>query len=154
MILSYPGLFKNIPHVWFLRLYSFVKNPQHDFPKMRGGGSKAVWNFSENSSVLDVQGIPYDGITFSMKLVKVHVLMYFGKDFLTSRQVFCIPHPNKELSLFRQQSFFKEKHSTGNSDNYFPCAATSTLPADDPHLSDGSSGTTTSSPASRLSWHA
>ena len=31
-----------------------MKNPQHDFPKMRGGGgSKAVWNFSENSSVLE-----------------------------------------------------------------------------------------------------
>ena len=37
LILSYPGLFKNIPHVWFLRLYSLIKNPQHDFPKMRGG---------------------------------------------------------------------------------------------------------------------
>ena len=37
MILSYPGLFKNIPHVWFLRLYSCLKNLQHDFPKMRGG---------------------------------------------------------------------------------------------------------------------
>ena len=24
-----------------------------------GGGSKAVWNISENSSVLDVSGIPY-----------------------------------------------------------------------------------------------
>ncbi len=52
LILSYPGLFKNIPHVWFLRLYSCLKNLQHDFPKMMGGGSKAVWNFSENSSVL------------------------------------------------------------------------------------------------------
>ena len=52
MILSYPGLFKNIPHVWFLRLYSLIKNPQYDFPKMRGGGSKAVRNFSENSSIL------------------------------------------------------------------------------------------------------
>ena len=32
---------------------NFGKNPQHDFPKMRGsGGSKAVWNFFENSSVL------------------------------------------------------------------------------------------------------
>ena len=28
------------------------KKLQHDFPKMRGGGSKAVGNFSENSSVL------------------------------------------------------------------------------------------------------
>ena len=37
LILSYPGLFKNIPHVWFLRLYSLIKNTQHDFPKMRGG---------------------------------------------------------------------------------------------------------------------
>ena len=58
MILSYPGLFKNIPHVWFLRLYSLMKNPQHDFPKMRGGGLKAVWNFSENSSVLERGSFP------------------------------------------------------------------------------------------------
>ena len=32
---------------------NFGKNLQHNFPKMRGGGSKAVWNFSENSSVLE-----------------------------------------------------------------------------------------------------
>ena len=38
-------------------LMNFGKKLQHDFPKMRGG-SKAVWNFSENSSVLDVSGIP------------------------------------------------------------------------------------------------
>ena len=25
---------------------------------MRGGGSKAVWNFSENSSILEVRGFP------------------------------------------------------------------------------------------------
>ena len=31
------------------------------FRKWGGGGSKAVWNFSENSSVLDVSGIPKDG---------------------------------------------------------------------------------------------
>ena len=30
---------------------NFGTNPQHDFPKMRAG-SKAAWNFSENSSVL------------------------------------------------------------------------------------------------------
>ena len=36
-----------------------LKNLQCNFPKMRGrGGSKAVWNFSENSSILDVRGIP------------------------------------------------------------------------------------------------
>ena len=38
--------------------HEFRKNLQYDFPKMRGGGSKAVWNFSENSSVLDVLGFP------------------------------------------------------------------------------------------------
>ena len=72
LILSYPGLFKNIPHVWFLRLYSFLKNPQYDFPKMRGGGSKAVWNFSENSSVLVGGGFPY--------LWRIEQLWYSGKE--------------------------------------------------------------------------
>ena len=38
---------------------NFGKNPQHDFPKMRGG-STAVWNFSENSSGLG-------GLSFSKK---------------------------------------------------------------------------------------
>ena len=33
------------------------RNPQYDFPKMRGG-SKAVWNFSENSSVLETPSVP------------------------------------------------------------------------------------------------
>ena len=36
-----------------------LKILQHNFPKMReGGGSKAVWNFSENSSVLEGVGFP------------------------------------------------------------------------------------------------
>ena len=35
------------------------KKAQHDFPKMRGGGSKAVWNFSKNSSVLEEPPFPY-----------------------------------------------------------------------------------------------
>ena len=35
------------------------KKAQHDFPKMRGGGSKAVWNFSKNSSVLVEPSFPY-----------------------------------------------------------------------------------------------
>ena len=34
------------------------KKLQYDFLKMMGGGSKAVWNFSENSSVLELLGIP------------------------------------------------------------------------------------------------
>ena len=36
---------------------NFGKKLQYDFPKMRGG-SKAVWNFSENSSVLEGVGFP------------------------------------------------------------------------------------------------
>ena len=35
------------------------RNPQYDFPKMRGGESKAVWNFSEVSSVLETPSVPY-----------------------------------------------------------------------------------------------
>ena len=37
---------------------NFGKFLQYNFPKMSGGGSKAVWNFSENSSVLDGVGFP------------------------------------------------------------------------------------------------
>ena len=35
------------------------KKLQHNFSKMRGGGSKAVWNFSKNSSVLVAPPVPY-----------------------------------------------------------------------------------------------
>ena len=39
---------------------NFRKNLQYDFPKNEGGGgSKTVWNFSENSSVLEGKGVPY-----------------------------------------------------------------------------------------------
>ena len=34
------------------------KKAQHDFPKMRGGGLKAVWNFSKNSSLLEMPSFP------------------------------------------------------------------------------------------------
>ena len=37
------------------------KKAQYDFPKMRGGGgAKAVWNFSKNSSVLVWPPFPKD----------------------------------------------------------------------------------------------
>ena len=40
---------------------NFRKKLQHNFPKMSGwGGSKAVWNFSENSSVLEGVSFPND----------------------------------------------------------------------------------------------
>ena len=39
----------------------FCRKIRNDFPKMRGeGGSKAVWNFSENSSNLETWGFPYE----------------------------------------------------------------------------------------------
>ena len=40
-------------HTHFCRNFVAIlsQNPQYNFPKMRGG-SKAVWNFSKNSSVL------------------------------------------------------------------------------------------------------
>ena len=41
---------------------NFGKNLQYDFPKMRGGGSNAVWFFSKNSSVLEVRGFPNSDI--------------------------------------------------------------------------------------------
>ena len=39
---------------------NFGKNPQNDFPKMRGGGLKAFRNFSENSFVLVWLFVPYN----------------------------------------------------------------------------------------------
>ena len=37
---------------------NFRKKLQHDFLEFGGGGSKAVWNFSENSSILEGKGVP------------------------------------------------------------------------------------------------
>ena len=37
---------------------NFRKNLQYNFPKNEGGGSMAVWNFSENSSVLEGECVP------------------------------------------------------------------------------------------------
>ena len=42
---------------------NFGKNLQQNFLKMRGG-SKAIWNFSENSSVLEGGGVPKYAIQF------------------------------------------------------------------------------------------
>ena len=39
--------------------HEFQKKLQYNFPKMSGGGgAKAVWNFSENSSVLEGECVP------------------------------------------------------------------------------------------------
>ena len=45
-----------IPDFCYYRRYfdrEFQKKLQYNFPKMRGGGSKAVWNFYKNSTVLE-----------------------------------------------------------------------------------------------------
>ena len=61
---------------------NFRKNLQYDFPKNEGGGSKTVWNFSENSSVLEGKGVPYSLIAwyqcrkFNILLPK-RILLYF-----------------------------------------------------------------------------
>ena len=52
---------------------NFRKNLQHNFLKMRGGGSKAVWNFSENSSVLEEVGIPQSDIQSSVQEMLAHL---------------------------------------------------------------------------------
>ena len=49
------------------------RNPQYDFPKMRGGGSKAVWNFSEVSSVLEMPSVPKGGEGYRF-IVRLHKL--------------------------------------------------------------------------------
>ena len=47
------------------------KKAQHDFPKMRGeGGSKAVWNFSKNSSVLEMSSSPKEEVYMHLSLVR------------------------------------------------------------------------------------
>ena len=42
----------------FEEFVASLKNLQHNFPKMRGG-SKAVWNFSKNSSILVTSPVHY-----------------------------------------------------------------------------------------------
>ena len=52
------------------------QNPQYDFPKMRGGGSKAVWNFSENSSVLETPSVPYEKVfknNINIHHINIHI---------------------------------------------------------------------------------
>ena len=51
---------------------NFGKKLQYDFPKIRGGGSKAVWNFSENSSVLELSGIPYQSTKNEVYMLAHH----------------------------------------------------------------------------------
>ena len=47
----------------------FRKNLQYDFLKVRGD-AKAVWNFSENSSVLEEVGFPNPGVLMSTTKTK------------------------------------------------------------------------------------
>ena len=47
-----------------------AKNLQHNFPKMREG-SKAVWNFSENSSDLVAWPVPKGGATLISNSISI-----------------------------------------------------------------------------------
>ena len=54
------------------------KKAQHDFPKMRGG-SKAVWNFSKNSSVLETPSVPKGGVICNKKIMLQNLADQIGK---------------------------------------------------------------------------
>ena len=51
------------------------ENLQYNFPKTRGGGgSKAIWNFSEKTSVLVFSFVPYGKVMIETKTdLKVHL---------------------------------------------------------------------------------
>ena len=55
---------------------NFRKFLQHNCPKMSGGegGSKAVWNFSENSSVLEGECVPYLLVDHTRILITLSVI--------------------------------------------------------------------------------
>ena len=62
------------------------RKAQCNFPKMMGGGgSKAVWNFSENSSDLETCSVPYPGLTW-----------VGARDTCVSQNEFLIYNPNKD----------------------------------------------------------
>ena len=67
------GHFKNLCCRFWTFKHGFLstKHLPYHFPKMsEGGGSKSVWNFSENSSVLEASPVPklccYTGLPNSM----------------------------------------------------------------------------------------
>ena len=73
---------------------------QYNFPKMRGEGSKAVWNFSENSSALEATPVP-NWLTISLKL-KIYVtfqLVAMSKQYICRIQLFARPilRPDKTI---------------------------------------------------------
>ena len=43
----------------------------------RGGGSKAVWNFSENSSILEGKGVPKSVVDTLCCIKKYHYHLFF-----------------------------------------------------------------------------
>ena len=66
------------------------KKSQH-FSQKRpgGGGSKAVWNFSKNSSKLDRPGVPYLGYKKTVPRSAIHAFCYFSDQRVTfNLQVF------------------------------------------------------------------
>ena len=75
--------------------HEFQKKLQHNFPKMRGGGSKAVWNFSENSSVLEGVSFPNPYLISVICLTPTHfVAQNFCKIAQTRQNCFAIKYHN------------------------------------------------------------
>ena len=69
---------------------NFRKNLQYNFPKNEGGGAMAVWNFYENSSILEGEGVPKWRFN----------LLSFGPS-MSSRQV-CVCVGTEGLFVFAQ----------------------------------------------------
>ena len=64
---------------------------QHSFPKIRGGGSKAVWNFSKNSSDLVAGSFPHNVLDIC-KSGKPNVSLQY--------KLFLIYHHNQKSQLY------------------------------------------------------
>ena len=89
----------NSPAIMNIRTFVpyLSRNPQNDFPKMRGGGSKAVWNFSKVLSVLVCAPVP------KFNRSPNHLEMDFAH-----RQ---IDHKFSYLSVYLQAGWFNEGFS-------------------------------------------
>ena len=67
---------------------NFRKKLQYSFPKNEGGGSMAVWNFSENSSVLEGECVPNLNVQIGLQHVfEVRELEELTKEWLDGKLV-------------------------------------------------------------------
>ena len=71
-----PLIFGKLYSNLFIWIISIIKKLQYNFPKMRGGGSKAVWNFSKNSSDLVAGPFPMESIVYDHSKASDGILQY------------------------------------------------------------------------------